>query len=35
MAEVLKGIKIHEFKNCSEQWKKRLGRYIASKGEDF
>ena len=31
----LKGIKINEFKNCSEQWKKHLNRCIASKGEYF
>ena len=24
-AKALKGIKINEFKNCSEQWKKRIG----------
>ena len=32
-AEALKDIKISEFKNCLEQWKKRLDRCIASKGE--
>ena len=35
MAEVLKGIKIDEFKNCFEQWKKHLDRHIASNGEYF
>ena len=34
-AEALKGIKINEFKNCSEQWKKCLNRCIASNGECF
>ena len=34
-AEALKGIKINEFKNCFEQWKKCLDRCIASNGEDF
>ena len=29
-AEALKGIKIYEFKNCFDQWKKCLCRYIAS-----
>ena len=33
MAEALKGIKINEFKNCFEQWKKYLDRSIASNGE--
>ena len=33
MAETLKGIKIEEFKNCFEEWKKCLDRYIASNGE--
>ena len=33
MAEALKGIKFDEFKNCFEQWKKCLDRYIASHGE--
>ena len=32
-AEALKGIKINEFKNCFEQWKKHLDRCIASKEE--
>ena len=32
MAEALKGIKIQEFKNCFEQWEKRLNRCIASNG---
>ena len=35
MAEALKGIKIKEFKNCFEQWKKRLNRYITLNGEYF
>ena len=35
MAEALKGIKINEFKNCFEQWKKHLNRCIASNGEYF
>ena len=35
MAEVLKGIKIDEFKNCSGQQKKFLDRYIASSGDYF
>ena len=34
-AEVVKGIKIHEFKNRLEQWKKCFGRCIASNGEYF
>ena len=34
-AEALKGIQIDEFKNCSEQWEKRLNRCTASNGEDF
>ena len=34
MAEALKGVRI-EFKNCFEQWKKSLARYIVSNGEDF
>ena len=33
MAEALKGIKVHEFKNCFEQWKKCLKRCIALNGE--
>lgn len=33
MAEALKGIKIDEFKDCVEQWEKRLDRCIASNGE--
>ena len=32
LAEALKGIKINEFKNCFEQWKKGLNRCIASNG---
>ena len=35
MAEALKGIKIDEFKNCFEQWKKCLTSSIASKGNYF
>ena len=35
MAEALKDIKIDKFKNCFEQWKKCLGRYIALTGEYF
>ena len=36
MAEaLLKGIKVHEFKNCFEQWKKCLDRCIVSNGEYF
>ena len=34
-AEALKGLKINEFKNCFEQWKKCLDRCIASNGEYF
>ena len=34
-AEALKGIKIEELKNCFEQWKKGLNRWIAPNGEDF
>ena len=34
-AEVLKGIKINEFKNCFEQWKKCLKECIESNGEYF
>ena len=34
-AEALKDIKIDEFKNCFEQWKKCLNRCIASNGEYF
>ena len=34
-AEALKGIKIDEFKNHSEKWKKCLNRCIASNGEYF
>ena len=33
VAEALKGIKIDEFKTCSEQWEKSLDRCIASNGE--
>ena len=35
MAEALKDIKINEFKNCFEQWKKCLDKHIASSGEYF
>ena len=35
MAEALKSIKIKEFKNCFEQWKKSLSRCIASNREYF
>ena len=35
MTEALTGIKIDEFKNCFEQWKKRLDRCITSNGEYF
>ena len=34
-AEALKGLKINEFKTCSEQWKECLNRYIATNGEYF
>ena len=34
-AEALKGIKIHEFKSCFEQWEKHLDRCIISNGEYF
>ena len=34
-AEALKGIKIKEFKDCSEQWKKCPDRCIALNGEYF
>ena len=34
-AEALKSIKIGEFKNCLEQWKKCLDMYITSNGEYF
>ena len=33
--ESLKDIKIDEFKNCFEQWKKCLDEYIASNREYF
>ena len=33
--EVLKGIKVDEFKNCFEQRKKCLNKSIASNGESF
>ena len=35
MAEALFGIKINEFKNCFEQWKKYLDRCIVLNGECF
>ena len=35
MAEALKGIKIKEFKNCFEYWKKSLNRCIASNADYF
>lgn len=35
MVEALNDIKINEFKNCFEQWKKPLDRCIASNGECF
>ena len=35
MAAALKSIKIHESKNCCEQWKKCLDRCVASDGEYF
>ena len=35
LAKALKGIDIDEFENCLEQWKKLLGRCIASNGEYF
>ena len=34
-AEALQGIRIDEFRNCFEQWKKSLNRCIASNGENF
>ena len=34
-AEALKGIKIDKFKNCFEQCKNCLDRYIASNGKYF
>ena len=34
-AEAPTGIKIDEFKNCFEQWKKRVNRCIASNGGYF
>ena len=34
-SKALKGIKMDEFKNCSEQWKKLLNSCIASNGEYF
>ena len=34
-AEALKGIKIDEFKNCFEHWKKGLDSHTASNGEYF
>ena len=35
MAKALKGIKIANFKNRLEQWKKHLDRCIASNGDYF
>ena len=35
MAEALKGIKMNEFKNCFEQWKKHLDRCTISNREYF
>ena len=35
MAEALKGVKIDEFRNYSEQWKKGLDTCIESNGEYF
>ena len=35
MPESLKGIKINKFKNCFEQRKKHLSRYIASNAKYF
>ena len=35
MAEALKGTKINKLKNCFEQWKKCLDRWIASHGLYF
>ena len=34
-AEALKGIKINQFKNCYEQWKKSLNRCSALNGGYF
>ena len=34
-AEALKGIKTDKFKQCFEQWKKCLDRYIVSNGGYF
>ena len=34
-AETLKGIKINNFKNCFEQWKKHLNKCIESNREYF
>ena len=34
-AGALKGIKMEEFKNCFEQWKKHLDKCIALNGECF
>ena len=33
--ETPKGVKIHEFKNSFEQWKKLFNRWITSNGEYF
>ena len=35
MGEALKGLKVNEFKNHSEQWRKHLDRGIALNGEYF
>ena len=35
MAEALKRIKMADFKNCSEQWKKCVDKCIASNAEYF
>ena len=35
MAEALKRIKMEDFKNCSEQWKKCLDKCVASNAEYF
>ena len=34
-AEALKGIKVDDFKNCFEKWKKHFDRCTASNGEYF
>ena len=35
MAEALKGIKVNEFKNYFELWKKHLNRHVTSNGKYF